>query len=308
MNIFRGKKLTEEIEGTQIVQVVPCNLEGQKIYLVDTPGFDDSIRTDAEILQEIAAWLNAAYKMSVKLTGIIYLHRILDVRVGGAGVRNIRTFKKLCGDDGLASVVLATTMWSFITDENLGNMRESQLKTEHAFWKKMIEQGSQVFRQDKGRTSALRIVQYLIDKKRPVTLDIQREMVDKKLQLVQTGAGIEVATELERATKYFEKRMTDLQSQLQDALNKRDSEEKKELEELIADLKEQNSKRQKDTEKLMKDTEQLDKEVKERYERELAEMQVQMEMLKESHSHELKLQKLQLQQKWKEEMMRCIVM
>ena len=223
-------------------------------------------------------------------------------------MRNIRTFKKLCGDDGLASVVLATTMWSFITDENIGNMRESQLKTEDAFWKKMIEQGSQVFRQDKGRTSALRIVQYLIDKKRPVTLDIQREMVDKKLQLVQTGAGIEVATELEKATKYFEGRMTELQRQLQDALTKRDREEKKELEELIAELKGQNSKRQEDAEKLMKDTEQLDKEVKERYERELAEMQMQMEKLKESHSHELKLQKLQLQQKWKEEMMRCIVM
>ena len=33
----------------------------QKVVIVDTPGFDDSTRTDYEILEEIARWLEDTY-------------------------------------------------------------------------------------------------------------------------------------------------------------------------------------------------------------------------------------------------------
>ena len=102
------------------MEVVPCSLgEGEVIYLVDTPGFDDSERSDTEILLEITAWLSEAHKEKLKLSGIIYLHRIPDLRVGGAAVANLQMFRGLCGDSNLESVVLATTMWDQ-TDKEKG--------------------------------------------------------------------------------------------------------------------------------------------------------------------------------------------
>ena len=308
---------------------MPCTLpDGKKIYLADTPGFDDSLRTDSEILREVALWLNAAHKSHIKLTGIIYLHRILDVRLGGSGVKNLRMFKKLCGDDGLKSVILATTMWE-TTSKEIGAKREAELQQSSIFWKPMIEQGSQVFRHDAGRTSGLKIMQYLIDRKRPVTLDIQREMVDQKLQLGQTGAGVEVASEVEKAKQYYDQRLKDLQTQLADALSKQDHDRKEEIEETKAEFESKISRGQEELRRMQADSEQLYEEMKQRHEKEMAEMtksmhekelaiqqsQMQLNMLKENHSHDLELQKMQLQLKWRERYyktmygtMGCIVM
>ncbi|KAH7128717.1 P-loop containing nucleoside triphosphate hydrolase protein [Dendryphion nanum] len=157
---------------TEIIQVVPCTLRsGKKIYLVDTPGFDDIYRSDADILREIANWLNTAHESRIKLTGIIYLHRIFDVRFGGGGIKNIRMFKKLCGENGPASVVLAITMWDFVPEE-VKNSRKSEIQQQSVYWKQMMDHGSKVFSQDEGRTSAMRIIQYLISRQQPVVPNI----------------------------------------------------------------------------------------------------------------------------------------
>jgi hypothetical protein len=55
----------------------------QTVYLIDTPGFDDTNRSDTEVLKEIARWLVASYKGKILLNGIIYLHRITDIRMQG---------------------------------------------------------------------------------------------------------------------------------------------------------------------------------------------------------------------------------
>jgi hypothetical protein len=63
--------------------VVPCIMpNGKKIFLVNTPGFDNTYRSDTDILREIADWLAQAHQFRVRFTGIIYLHRIIDVRIG----------------------------------------------------------------------------------------------------------------------------------------------------------------------------------------------------------------------------------
>jgi len=60
--------------GTSEVTVIPCTLpNGTKLFLVDTPGFDDTYKTDTEILREVAGWLTVAYQSKIELTGIIYL-------------------------------------------------------------------------------------------------------------------------------------------------------------------------------------------------------------------------------------------
>ncbi len=68
---------------TQTVNTYPFIYSGppqKRVFLVDTPGFDDSTRSDVEVLRELAAWLTATYAKEIRLSGIIYLHRINQPR------------------------------------------------------------------------------------------------------------------------------------------------------------------------------------------------------------------------------------
>jgi hypothetical protein len=180
----------------------------------------------------VARWLNEAYEQKISLTGIIYLQKISDNRVGGAGSKNLRMFKKLCGESSLGSVVLATTMWSEV-NPTAGERREIQLKTSTKpkpdFWKSMIEQGSKVPRQDREKESATEIINYLIEMKRPVTLDIVDEMVNNGKKLDETAAGREVQDEIERQRVIYERKMEDIRREMIDAANKCDRKQQEEL-------------------------------------------------------------------------------
>lgn len=199
------------------MEVVPCSLgEGEVIYLVDTPGFNDSDRSDIEILLEITAWLTEAHKEKLKLSGIIYLHRIPDVRVGGVGVANLQMFRALCGDTNLESVVLATTMWDQV-DKATGESREVMLMQDTNLWAPMIGHGSKVMRHDNKKVSGSEILRYLLDRRTRVTLEIQKELVDENKKLDATQAGQALITEMERLKKGYEERLAVLEMQLEEA-------------------------------------------------------------------------------------------
>jgi hypothetical protein len=132
--------------GTSTVTVYPCNLSpNTTVYLVDTPGFDDTHRSDTEVLRDLATWLTESYTANIKLSGIIYLHRISDIRMQGSAKRNLLMFKKLCGDNALKSVILGTTMWDRVSELE-GVAREKELISTPDFWGWMVSQGSRVFR------------------------------------------------------------------------------------------------------------------------------------------------------------------
>jgi hypothetical protein len=208
------------------VEVHQCQHRGRKIYLVDTPGFDDTHRSDTDVLREIAAWLGEAYLHQVHLTGIVYLHRITDRRVGGSAIKNLRMFKQLCGDDGLPAVVFATTMWDALRegDETGALARENELISRPEFWGLMLEKGSRVFRQDKGFESATQIMDYLISRQSTVLLDIQHEMAEGSLSLDQTTAGQEVSNDINSRKTKLENDIRELENDMQEALELRDHE------------------------------------------------------------------------------------
>jgi hypothetical protein len=203
--------------------------------MVDTPGFDDTLRTDAEILQEVANWLNEAYAHQISLWGIVYLHRISDVRLHGSSARNLRMLKKICGDKSLAGVVLATTMWDYVTLEE-GTSREQQLTSASVFWKDLIDHGSKVFRQDAGQESAISIIKYLIEPRRLFGLDIQIDMVDKALTLDQTAAGKEVEEEIRISRKRDDATKEEVSRELEQAVRMKDKALQEKLTEYIADI------------------------------------------------------------------------
>ena len=96
---------------TTRVQIWTFELEGRSIHLVDTPGFDDTKRSDTGVLKDLAYWLSLSYeKKGILLTGLIYLHPISQTRMAGTAFKNLRTFKKMVGSQSMHSVAQVTTM------------------------------------------------------------------------------------------------------------------------------------------------------------------------------------------------------
>jgi hypothetical protein len=186
----------------------------RRIWLLDTPGFDDTHRCDSETLAELATWLTASYDHNKLLSGIIYLHQISESRIRGSQLRNLQMFKKLCGSRGLGNVVLATTFWGGVTPEE-GETRERDLLTVKGFWGHLQAQGSRVMRHDNERESAEKIVAHLAEKhpSEKLPLRIQKEMHGGR-KLRDTSAGKVVADKWKEEREKMERDLEHFRSQL----------------------------------------------------------------------------------------------
>ncbi|KAH6895963.1 P-loop containing nucleoside triphosphate hydrolase protein [Thelonectria olida] len=196
INKLAGKEVVKEGKDlascTQACQMIPANIGKTKVLLIDTPGFDDPKRSDSEILGEIARLLAAQYEVGLELKGIIYAHRITDIRYAGSAVKTFEIFKRICGEDALSNVLLATTLWNKI-DEVTGASRERELRRD--FWAYMLGRGSQMSRFHGDRTSAVALISQLIVKN-PVVLRLQHEMINEGKKLHETEAGSYVDKDL----------------------------------------------------------------------------------------------------------------
>ena len=112
------------------------------MILVDTPGFNNTIRSDTEILISLVDWMKEFYNKN-RLSGIIYLHSISDARMTRSSLQNLRMFRKLCGDDNLQNVILATTKWG-ITPKSDALPREEELCSNNEFCGLIIKDGAMV--------------------------------------------------------------------------------------------------------------------------------------------------------------------
>ncbi|KAF7422434.1 hypothetical protein PC9H_010590 [Pleurotus ostreatus] len=130
----------------------PFRLGDRTVRLIDTPGFDDTTRSDTDVLSMISAYLSTTYADGVRLSGIVYVHRISDFRMGGTSTRNFRMFRKLCGDDSLRNVVLVTNMWGQVPLD-VGEAREQELKQEDMFFKPVLDEGAQLKRHNNTLTA-----------------------------------------------------------------------------------------------------------------------------------------------------------
>lgn len=203
---------------------------GQIVRLIDTPGFDDTKKSDLQILTDLTYWLTGAYqtKPPLLLSGAVYLHPINEPKLQGTAKKNLSMFKLLCGAEVLHTVVLATTMWD-PKMENDGVERQKQLENTKEFWGEMIQQGSKVFRHDNTRESAFKIIDHIIDKRQKVILSIQRQMVDGNMTIDETDAGqVHKAKILEEKEK-AERRLKQKQEELDEKLRSAQAEDAEEL-------------------------------------------------------------------------------
>ncbi|KAG8733349.1 hypothetical protein FRC11_006953 [Ceratobasidium sp. 423] len=201
---------------TKVVQKSPTfRIDGRSVVLLDTPGFDDEEVSDVGTLKQIAGYLSANYGQGQILSGIIYLHRITDNRMGGANARTFNLFRKMCGTQTLKNVIITTNMWSNpVTD--IQERREQQLQTE--FFRGALDGGARMVRRDtQGRESAHRIIRQLIGQA-PLPLRIDVELGVEKKELHDTEAGMAVETRLLDRVNKQQESIEEARRELQNAL------------------------------------------------------------------------------------------
>lgn len=190
--------------------MVRVGIGRQEVALVDTPGFDDTTRSDAEILEQIVEFLCTQYELGIPLKGIIYMHRITDNRMSGTAQRYFEMFMRLCGDQNLENVVLLTTMWGELKDEGKGLQRERELRRE--FWAAMEKNGSTIRRFD-GSTSMAEAFVCRLMRKENIILDIQDELVGQGKRLGQTKAGQLVVPMVDQEIGESERRIREMEAE-----------------------------------------------------------------------------------------------
>ncbi|KAL4062052.1 P-loop containing nucleoside triphosphate hydrolase protein [Scleroderma yunnanense] len=151
---------------TQGIREFSVDTSKGRYVFVDTPGFDDTYRSDRDILRTIAEWLERS--------GIIYTHRITDNRMSGSVSKNLDLFGRLCGDKAAEHVLLVTTMWDRARDPNIAASRKIENTTE----------------------SAWDIVSDVVGGTEAVLL--QEELVDAERKLNETTAGKALYTQFQR--------------------------------------------------------------------------------------------------------------
>ncbi|KAH6918096.1 P-loop containing nucleoside triphosphate hydrolase protein [Coprinopsis sp. MPI-PUGE-AT-0042] len=178
--------VTSCTEDIQLLQCVHPKHPNQRVFLVDTPGFDHTkARSPRRILQRVSEWLIATYKQDVKLSGILQLDDITQVRMTGSHRVSLRAFSELCGAEFLSNVVLVSTGWEDLDNIQTGTKREQELQ-------KMLADdhgldGIRYSRFHERTTDAAWGVIDLLQAPRRAT-KIQSEVVDQHKPLEETSA------------------------------------------------------------------------------------------------------------------------
>ncbi|KAH6693907.1 hypothetical protein F5X68DRAFT_248415 [Plectosphaerella plurivora] len=155
------------------------------VYLIDTPGFDNSRLTDHSVLALIARWLVEAYSRGIRIHGLLYFHSLNDKRFCAIARRNCDMVRDLCGPAACLKTVLVTTRW----DEHLlehAVLRQQTFIDTPGLW---CEIGGPVRQHFNTEQSARDILDFFVNgDRRPVILAIQHEIIKHKMAVRDTSS------------------------------------------------------------------------------------------------------------------------
>ncbi|KAF4534690.1 uncharacterized protein LTHEOB_12878 [Lasiodiplodia theobromae] len=198
---------------TKDVESYDMELDGETVRLIDTPGFDDTYRSDTDILELLANWLQTNYFKGVMLTGVILLQPINANRIQGSERKRLRLFEKICGPEVFSKVVIATTMWDEIRCPEDAMQRMEMRTVSEGIWGQMVGSGARVERHDDNQESARRIVSMLCGESKPLELLMQKELLHNGGALVKTSAGIQLNSELDEMNRKLRVELEGLQQE-----------------------------------------------------------------------------------------------
>lgn len=162
---------------TSEVAVYPVQIKGRRVALIDTPGFDDTHRTDTEVLEEVAKYLAELLAQGILLSGVILLQPVGGTRVQGSERKRTRLFEKICGQNAFPNVVIASTMWSKVkrSDKKQVTASIEERSTSADFWGYMLNHGARYTEHQDTKSSALKIISMILQNE-PKPLQLQTEL------------------------------------------------------------------------------------------------------------------------------------
>jgi chromosome segregation ATPase len=187
-------------------------------------------------------------------------------------------FRQLCGENGpdaMACVALVTTFWGGEKKE-IGDGRERQLETSSNFWSQIIAKGGKVFRHDQGVASGAKIISYLVGRKERMTLEIQRDMVDRGMKLEETGAGKVVQEELNRIKAEHARELKRIRDEWKEALTMKDEEWQNEIKAYKAEIEKKMQDDRIQREKLRQNDAELRRQIEEEREKERQKFKIEI--------------------------------
>lgn len=134
--------------------------------------------------------------------------------MAGTPLRNLEVFEKICGPQACSRIVMVTTMWDDLGDEETGIRREEELKS--SFWAPMMKRGSTTERYKNTEESAWHILQPFIEapKNKLAAVQLQKETVKHNRALPRTDAGQELFAKIDDLDKKRTSLMRTLQKQI----------------------------------------------------------------------------------------------
>ncbi|KAG9664006.1 hypothetical protein KCU64_g969, partial [Aureobasidium melanogenum] len=224
---------------TKSVEAYTVSIDERVITLIDTPGFDDTIRSDVDVLREVSDWLAESYRSQRLLSGIIYLHPITSVRMSGSSHMSLRVFTGLVGPDAFHNLMLVTSKWDQLGDLAGGVQREAELC--ERYWDFLIEKGSLTGRSYGDRQSALAIVRNIAFGRSAsdmvsVPLALQKQMVDEHKSLEETSAGQALSQRIDHLKKDYDRQLMELKRE-HDLVNAQAQEDRRQMQAAIDHLR-----------------------------------------------------------------------
>ncbi|KAI1070200.1 hypothetical protein LB507_007928, partial [Fusarium sp. FIESC RH6] len=285
---------------TKSIAVFQYEHDGQRVYLIDTPGFNDTIRSDIDTLEILATHLGASYANGVRIHGIIMLHSISNNRMSGPSRFNLTLLKAICGLPTDTKLVIVTTMWPEHPDlarKRTLEDREKELASEKVCFGQLIAQGAAMFRHyENGHRdsrlqtiSAQRIISHLLSSPGHNTshvLQLQREIVDERKALGQTAAGLAIAETLQKALHESKQVMKTFESETTTPLSRKDKQYALQLQALESDTIKSIEKAEQEQQKLTRTIEDFHEAEKQAIEQRISDLNQQFQTQLEAKEKE----------------------
>jgi len=166
--------------------------QDQQVDLIDTLGFDDTIRPGMEILSEIADFFLQSKRC---IAGVIRLDLIQERRLTGISRLNLNLLQSICEEQFYSYVTIVSTMWNALPEGSpiIGTQQREQAFKEGdnpGVWKDMLDKGSYYARCIGVDDSTRVAISSLLSKHWAPPLMLSLELRDPACALEDTSAGL----------------------------------------------------------------------------------------------------------------------
>ncbi|KAH7071501.1 P-loop containing nucleoside triphosphate hydrolase protein [Paraphoma chrysanthemicola] len=228
-------------------EVTTFQIPGTNVWMVDTPGFDDTFNEDGIILDRVDRSLAEFFHQSITIAGMLYVHDITKTRMQGSAMKNLKMFRKVVGDQELKNCCIVTTKWAQQNQAVLTD-RENELKTKAHFWQTLIALGVRTARFEDSKESVLSIIKPLVEGRGFIPQITVETQVERK-PLMDTEAGEEVYANIKKLKSQHQAAIDDLKQLHKEFVDKKDAdaaqaarliiEERDKLKEVVRGLEKQ---------------------------------------------------------------------